>query len=405
MTGRATLAALLAALAASLGGDARGASSGAVGAFVRANPLAVSLSLSDARVPAGSELTAFAAISNLGAESRSNVELTLRLDPTGLAVEGGELRTMPVLPGNTTGTVSWTLCGVSPGAYLVMVRAESDEFAADSPAELLEVGTEVVGACEEDASATLGPGETLTTDVEGDGASAADPVETSVTTPAGGVVAIVESGGSTAAPAGLVVLGVTVQITAPPASAVEPLMIGFELDSSLLPADADPLSLAVLRDGLALPGCPAETCVQSRTLQADGDLELVVLASAASTWTFGTIYPFAGFFPPVENPPVFNVMKAGRAVPVKFSLGGFVGFNILATGYPRAFAITCDSGASLLEQVEETLSAGESGLVFDELHQQYVYVWKTASAWDGTCRELIVRLVDGTEHRARFWLR
>jgi extracellular elastinolytic metalloproteinase len=29
-------------------------------------------------------------------------------------------------------------------------------------------------------------------------------------------------------------------------------------------------------------------------------------------------------------------------------------------------------------------------------------VWKTNKAWAGTCRQLIVTLVDGTSHRADF---
>lgn len=33
-------------------------------------------------------------------------------------------------------------------------------------------------------------------------------------------------------------------------------------------------------------------------------------------------FPFNGFFLPVNNLPTFNAMKAGAAVPVKFSLGG-----------------------------------------------------------------------------------
>ena len=31
---------------------------------------------------------------------------------------------------------------------------------------------------------------------------------------------------------------------------------------------------------------------------------------------------FSGFFQPVDNPPVFNKVKAGQAIPVKFSLQG-----------------------------------------------------------------------------------
>ena len=33
---------------------------------------------------------------------------------------------------------------------------------------------------------------------------------------------------------------------------------------------------------------------------------------------------------------------------------------------------------------------------------QYVYVWKTDKAWSGTCRQLVVKLSDNTEHRANF---
>jgi len=36
---------------------------------------------------------------------------------------------------------------------------------------------------------------------------------------------------------------------------------------------------------------------------------------------------------------------------------------------------------------------------------QYTYVWKTNKAWAGTCRELLVRFVDGTIHVARFQFR
>ena len=32
-------------------------------------------------------------------------------------------------------------------------------------------------------------------------------------------------------------------------------------------------------------------------------------------------FNFTGFFPPVDNPPTINTVKAGSAIPVKFSLG------------------------------------------------------------------------------------
>jgi hypothetical protein len=112
-------------------------------------------------------------------------------------------------------------------------------------------------------------------------------------------------------------------------------------------------------------------------------------------------YPFTGFFTPVDNPPVLNAMNAGRAVPVKFSIGADEGLNILAAGYPKSEQIACDSTA-LVDGVEETLTAGASTLTYNPVTAQYTYVWKTDRAWTATCRQLVVKLVDGTVHRANF---
>ena len=49
-----------------------------------------------------------------------------------------------------------------------------------------------------------------------------------------------------------------------------------------------------------------------------------------------------------------------------------------------------------------TATAGNSGLTYDSATQTYTYVWKTEKSWAGTCRQLIVRLIDGTEHTAGF---
>ena len=57
------------------------------------------------------------------------------------------------------------------------------------------------------------------------------------------------------------------------------------------------------------------------------------------------------------------------------------------------------------DDVEETASAGGSTLAYDVITDQYTYVWKTDKAWAGTCRELLVRFVDGQIHIARFQFR
>ena len=56
-------------------------------------------------------------------------------------------------------------------------------------------------------------------------------------------------------------------------------------------------------------------------------------------------YNFSGFFQPVDNLPTLNMVKAGSAIPVKFSLGGEQGLDIFEAAYPKSQTISCDSTA------------------------------------------------------------
>jgi hypothetical protein len=132
-----------------------------------------------------------------------------------------------------------------------------------------------------------------------------------------------------------------------------------------------------------------------------------VCGSTASLSTFALMeakHTFAGFFQPVDNLPTQNAVKAGAAVPVKFRLGGNLGLNIFAAGYPKTQIIQCSTG-ELVDSIEETATAGSSGLSYDAATDQYTYVWKTDKSWAGSCRELQVKLNDGETYRARFTLR
>ena len=133
-----------------------------------------------------------------------------------------------------------------------------------------------------------------------------------------------------------------------------------------------------------------------KALDANGN----VLGSVQRTYFVQ--YPFKGFFAPVDNEPTLNVAKAGSAIPVKFSLTGNQGLDIFFDAtYPKSQTIACDASAPA-DGIESTVTAGSSSLSYDAGSDQYVYVWKTNSAWVNTCRALIVKTKDGVIHRANF---
>ena len=107
---------------------------------------------------------------------------------------------------------------------------------------------------------------------------------------------------------------------------------------------------------------------------------------------------FTGFFAPVDNAPTLNVVQAGSAVPIKFSLGADRGLAILAAGSPVVSTIDCSASAPV-DDIETTVAASSSGLQYGS--NQYSYVWKTTKGWTG-CRQVDIKLVDGTSHVALF---
>ena len=138
-------------------------------------------------------------------------------------------------------------------------------------------------------------------------------------------------------------------------------------------------------------GTTTVTCRATGQFQSEGTVAFDVVVRS----------PFDGFFAPVDNNGVANTVKAGRGVPVKFSLAGDRGLDILAPGSPSSRQVDCDSGARQ-DAVELTVTSGSSGLTYDAVKDEYNYAWKTSAAWAGTCRELTVTLDDGTVHTALF---
>jgi hypothetical protein len=127
--------------------------------------------------------------------------------------------------------------------------------------------------------------------------------------------------------------------------------------------------------------------------------------SDAVTVQVQVIYNWTGFFQPVENNDALNTAKAGSAIPIKFNLGGNQGLAIFNPNPPKSTQVAC-TGYADEDLIQDTFTAGQSSLTYDETAQQYVYVWKSDKNWAGTCRRLDVKLIDGTTHSAYFrWFR
>jgi len=142
---------------------------------------------------------------------------------------------------------------------------------------------------------------------------------------------------------------------------------------------------------------PATRTVAVRATDVDGQ-------TATDTASVRVIWDFGGFLDPVADPPAVNLVRAGVAVPLTFSLAGDQGLGILAAGSPSSRPVACEGGGTP-EPLEPVSTAGQSGLTYDPETDTYTLVWKTRRPWAGTCRMLSLDLADETSYVALFQFR
>ncbi len=82
---------------------------------------------------------------------------------------------------------------------------------------------------------------------------------------------------------------------------------------------------------------------------------------------------FRGFYPPISNLPSINDVNAGRAIPIQFSAGGYLGMNIVAAGYPKSQAVSCET-ALPTDTAAPIDAPGRSGLTYDDFSRTYTIV-------------------------------
>lgn len=207
-------------------------------------------------------------------------------------------------------------CSVSACGNAVVAGSETcedgnvvDGDGCDSNCTLTECGNGVVTAeeacddgntsdgdgCEGDCSVTpvvetAPPGGSVTTDPGNEGATPQAPIQTTLTTPDGGIVSIATSE-EPLTPAGVQALVRSLLIEAPPATPQAPLSIAIRIDASAIPQGLDLLHVTLTRDGLVIENCSGapgtadpDPCIASRVLEMDGDVVLTGLTSHASIW-------------------------------------------------------------------------------------------------------------------------
>jgi hypothetical protein len=108
-----------------------------------------------------------------------------------------------------------------------------------------------------------------------------------------------------------------------------------------------------------------------------------------ATATYSVRYPFDGFYSPLVGEPATVSLRAGSTVPVKFSLGGDRGLDVVSRAAWRpCSATTADSSTAV------------GSLSYSSGPDRYTFMWQSDKSWAGSCREFLLVLRDGTTHAA-----
>ncbi|MDQ3929441.1 MAG: PxKF domain-containing protein, partial [Chloroflexota bacterium] len=125
-------------------------------------------------------------------------------------------------------------------------------------------------------------------------------------------------------------------------------------------------------------------------------------ATGSFTVTVNPFY-FQGFFQPIDNGDVWNTIKGGQTVPVKWKLFLYQGgpeittTDSVAPGWPKYVASACTTSP---QDAVETTGTGSTTLRYDTTGKQFIYNWQTPAG--SGCYRLDVKFTDGRTYSAQF---
>lgn len=167
-------------------------------------------------------------------------------------------------------------------------------------------------------------------------ATPSDPLVAALTLPGTttGTVQIAALPATQAPPTGFFLFGTAFKIEAPAATAANPLELRFTVDGSQAPAG----QLVAVRDNVPIEsactgaGASPDPCYVPQPPAAPGEDQVVVVRSShASSWALAVHAPYAfhGEEPGAWDSPQLNPVSEGNVHPVRFSLGGDQGLDVL----------------------------------------------------------------------------
>lgn len=202
------------------------------------------------------------------------------------------------------------------------------------------------------------------------------------------------------------VTDVSVDTTAPTVSWIEPIPAGGTFYFGSVPA----VPGCTAADGLSGLDGPCAVAGYS-TAVGPHTVTATAVDKAGNTTVRSTSYEVlawstGGYYRPVDLGGVWNTVKNGSTVPLKFEV--FAGATELtSTGAIGATftvkGVTCPNGSATMDELELTTTGGTS-FRYDTTGGQFVQNWQTPKK-PGACYEVTTALADGSRLSARFALK
>jgi Tol biopolymer transport system component len=122
---------------------------------------------------------------------------------------------------------------------------------------------------------------------------------------------------------------------------------------------------------------------------------------ASVTVTYAVRYPWLGWEPPLSGDRR-NAAQAGRTIPLGFAVGAAGRANVIAG--VRVAPVAC-GGSAAVAVGDPSLTAADWSVPGNHGGGDSMLLWRTSTAFGGSCRQLLVQLTDGSVHRITFSFR